>query len=65
MNAPPKSYTAAQAELEEILAALQSPNTPLDELGERVKRAKALIIWLKDALRDAEEEVKELLDEVA
>lgn len=64
MTNPPKSYAAAQEELETILAKLQSPDAPLDELTGAVRRAKTLIQWLREALRETEAEVEGLLNEV-
>ena len=64
MTKPPKSYAAAQEELEDILAQLQSPAAPLDELTARVRRAREIIAWLKTALRETEAEVEGLLGEL-
>lgn len=64
MDRPPKSYAAAQEELETILAGLQRPEAPLDELTASVRRAKELIAWLRATLRDTETEVEGLLAEV-
>ena len=64
MTTPPKSYAAAQEELEDILAQLQTPDAPLDELTTRVRRARELITWLRTTLRDTEAEVEGLLGEV-
>lgn len=61
---PPQTYAAAQEELESILAELQSPDAPLDQLTARVRRAKELIAWLRVALRETESEVEGLLEEV-
>ncbi len=59
----PASYAAAQAELQQILETLQRPDSPLDELTERVKRAKVLIEWSRARLRATEAEVDLLLSE--
>lgn len=64
MKQPPKSYAAAQEELEALLAELQRPEAPLDELTASVRRAKDLIAWLRTALRETEAEVEGLLSEV-
>ena len=64
MTTPPKSYAAAQEELEDILASLQSPEAPIDELAAAVRRAKELIQWLRTALRETEAEVESLLEDV-
>ena len=63
MTRPPNSYAAAQEELEAILAELQQPDSPLDVLVEKVARARALITWSREALRDTEREVDALLEE--
>ena len=64
MPTPPKSYAAAREALENILAKLQAPDAPLDELSADVRRAKELIAWLREALRETEAEVEGLLEEV-
>ena len=60
----PKSYEAAQEELDSILAELQAPNTSLDDLTAHVQRAGELLTWCRTRLRNTEEQVRALLDEV-
>ena len=62
---PPESYAAAQAELSELLASLQSPNVSIDALTEKVERARELLDWARERLRDTELEVERLLGEEA
>ena len=64
MMPPPKSYAAAQEELEAILEELQRPDSPLDVLTQRVRRAKDLIAWSRKSLRETETEVNGLLEDV-
>ena len=45
------SYDEAMAELQSIVAHLQSENTSIDQLSDRVLRAKLLANYCKDKLR--------------
>lgn len=51
------NYSEAMAEIEKILALLQSENADVDTLAERVKRASELIAVCRTKLRKAEEDV--------
>ncbi len=51
------NYSEAMAEIEKILASLQSENADVDTLAERVKRASELIAACRTKLRKAEEDV--------
>lgn len=57
----PKDYASAQAELQELLAALQQPSVEIDSLTEKVARAKELLEWCKEKLRTTETTIDELL----
>jgi exodeoxyribonuclease VII small subunit len=59
----PKDYAAAQAELEELLSALQQPSVEIDSLTQKVARAKELLEWCKEKLRTTESAIDELLSE--
>jgi exodeoxyribonuclease VII small subunit len=54
-------YEAAIHELEEIIAALESGETDVDRLAEKVHRAAALIALCKARLQGAEKEVEDAL----
>ncbi len=58
------SYSRALSELEKIIAEIESEETDLDVLSEKVKRAAALIKLCRAKLRSAEEEVKKALSEI-
>ena len=58
------SYSRALSELEKIIAEIESEETDLDVLSEKVKRAASLIKLCKARLRSAEEEVKKALSEI-
>lgn len=51
------NYGEAMAEIEKILASLQSENADVDTLAERVKRASELIAVCRTKLRKAEDDV--------
>lgn len=55
------NYDKAFAELKELLADIQAPDTSLDELSKKLKRAKELIKKCKEKLRDIEKDVEETL----
>ena len=59
----PKDYAAAQAELEELLSALQQPSVEIDSLTQKVARAKELLEWCKEKLRTTESAIDELLSD--
>jgi exodeoxyribonuclease VII small subunit len=61
----PQSYAAAEVELEEILAALESEEVDVDELSGHVQRAKTLITWCRAQVASAEVTVAELLADAA
>lgn len=58
----PASYAAAEAELQEILEALESEAVDVDELSSHVQRAKSLITWCRERVASAEVTITELLD---
>lgn len=62
-GAAPVSYAAAEAELEEILRALEGEGVDVDELSGHVKRAKALITWCRAQVAEAEIAITDLLDD--
>ena len=54
------SYESAQQELQQIVQDLQSEAVRIDELGEKIARANALIQFCRERLRVTEEEVNKL-----
>lgn len=58
------TYSRALAELEEIIAEIETEDVDIDTLSERVKRAAFLINFCKTRLRNTEEEVKKILTEI-
>ncbi len=58
----PAGYAEAMAEIEGILAELDSGRIDVDVLGEKVKRAAELIEWCNARITAAEFTVKELLE---
>jgi exodeoxyribonuclease VII small subunit len=58
------SYSRALNELEKIIAEIESEETDLDVLSEKVKRAASLIKLCRAKLRSTEEEVKKALSEI-
>ncbi len=58
------SYSRALSELEKIVGEIESEETDLDVLSEKVKRAAHLIKFCRSRLRSTEEEVKKALSEI-
>lgn len=54
------SYESAQAELQEILHALQAETIPIDDLSNKIARANTLITFCRERLRMTEEEIAKL-----
>ena len=52
------SYEDAMKELKEILDQVQDPNTPLELLQEKMKRAKELMALCEQKLRAIEESME-------
>ena len=61
-SAEPTGYAEAMAEIDAILAELDSPNVDVDVLGDKVNRASELISWCSDRIAAAEFTVKALVD---
>lgn len=57
-----QSYGEAMERVQAILASLQSENTDIDTLAERVKEASELIAFCRTKLRKAEQEVGKILE---
>lgn len=58
------SYSRALNELEKIISEIESEETDLDLLSEKVKRAASLIKLCRVKLKSTEEEVKKALSEI-
>lgn len=56
------TYETAQAELQQLLAELQQGTVTIDELEEKVRRAKTLIVFCQERLRSVENALNDLLD---
>ena len=56
----PASFEAALAELEAIVARMESGDLPLRESLEAYKRGAALLAYCQAALKDAEQQVQVL-----
>ncbi|MDE6235557.1 MAG: exodeoxyribonuclease VII small subunit [Muribaculaceae bacterium] len=59
------TYTAAIAELEHIVAKMQSPDCDIDLLAKYTTRALALLTHCKQKLHTTEEEVRQCLAALA
>jgi exodeoxyribonuclease VII small subunit len=55
-------YGASYEELQQILAALEQGEIDVDDLSAKVKRAAELIEFCQKRLKDAEIEVKRVVD---
>jgi exodeoxyribonuclease VII small subunit len=54
------SYDSAYAELNKILASLQSDEVSLDEISDKLKRAAELSAFCKSKLRSIEEDLEKI-----
>jgi exodeoxyribonuclease VII small subunit len=53
------TFDKAYAEIEEIVGQIENEAIPLDQLAEKVKKAKELIAFCNEKLRNIEAELKE------
>lgn len=58
------TYKEAVEEIEKIMAKLENEEIDIDELSKNVKRAGELITFCKQQLRNTEEEIEHILDEM-
>lgn len=63
-NNIPESYKAAIAELEAILAKMESDQCDIDSLSQYTERALQLLKFCKDRLFKTDREVEKCLDEL-
>lgn len=59
-----RAYEEAFAELEEIVAEIESGEIGVDELSSKVKRASELVKICKHKLQNTEEDVQAILKEL-
>lgn len=59
------TYTEAFQELQLIVSQIETGETSVDELTEKIRRASSLISICKAKLSDSEEEVEKLLAKLA
>lgn len=58
------TYEKAQKELDEILGLFESQTIGIDELNKKLKRAAELIKFCRERLRETEESVNQIVDEI-
>jgi len=58
------TYTEAFTELESILEQIEGDDLDVDNLASQVKRAAELIKFCKGKLRDTEEDIRKVIDEM-
>ncbi|NLZ94345.1 MAG: exodeoxyribonuclease VII small subunit [Bacteroidales bacterium] len=59
------TYTAAKAEIEEIVALIESDELDVDQLTKYVKRASSLVAFCKKKLTETDEELQKVLDQLS
>lgn len=59
------SYTQAKKELTDIVAAIEAGELNVDALTQKVKRASELILFCREKLTHADEELQKILDNIA
>lgn len=58
------TYTAAKAEIEKIVALIESDELDVDQLTKHVKRASELVVFCKQILSETDEELQKVLDQL-
>lgn len=58
------TYTAAKAEIEKIVALIESDELDVDQLTKHVKRASELVAFCKKKLTETDEELQKVLDQL-
>lgn len=53
-----KGFDQAYEELQKIVASLQDDETGIDSLSSKMKRAKELVEFCRDKLREVEEDIE-------
>lgn len=56
------TYREALAELEGLIEKIESPETPLEEVTEEVKRALELIKFCREKIKGEEESISKLIE---
>lgn len=58
------TYTAAKAEIEKIVALIESDELDVDQLTKHVKRASELVVFCKEKLTKTDEELQKVLEQL-
>ncbi len=58
------TYKAAKAEIEKIVALIESDELDVDQLTKYVKRASEMVVFCKQKLTETDEELQKVLDEL-
>ena len=58
------TYTEAKAELEKIVALIESDELDVDQLSTKVKRASELVAFCKNKLTETDTELQKILEEL-
>jgi exodeoxyribonuclease VII small subunit len=58
------NYENAMAEIEMIVEGIENNQFSIDELAEKVKRISELVIFCKEKLRQTEDQVNKILNEI-
>jgi len=58
------TYENAMAEIEMIVEGIENNQFSIDELSEKVKRISELVLFCKEKLRQTEEQVNKIINEI-
>lgn len=58
------TYENAMAEIETIVEGIENNQFSIDELAEKVKRISELVLFCKEKLRQTEDQVNKILNEI-
>lgn len=64
MSVKKTTYKEAVSEIEEILERIENEELDVDELADKVKRVAALLKLCKEKLKNTNDQVRKILDEM-
>ncbi|MDR0588501.1 MAG: exodeoxyribonuclease VII small subunit [Burkholderiales bacterium] len=63
-DAPPENYEKAMAELNNLIARMEEETLPLDEALKAYRRGSVLLLFCRQTLKEAEQQVRILENDV-
>lgn len=63
MDKENQTYENALAQLESIVEKMEKGEYNIDQMGEAIKKAKGLVLFCRDKLLKADEDIKKILQD--